>query len=339
MKPVDPFEFPPEQMAAYKRARRLEYFTLVYIGSAALFLYLTMGNSQAMRTSWLEDMISLVPALAFLITTRVARLPARSGFPYGFHSAISIGHLTASLALLVMGLFLLGEAVLTLATGERPSIGGFTIFGHTVWAGWPMLAALAYTGIPSFFLGRAKARLAPQINDKILHADADMMKADWMFECATAIGVVGIGFGFWWMDGAAAAIVSANIVRDGIVNLSAAVADLIDEAPRKTTDRTQVEPVPQELARYLESFPWVEKAEVRMRDEGHVLVGEAFIVPRRTDDLVDKIADLTEKAKSYHWRIRDLVVMPVTHAELSGIDKGMKSNSAPHAGLDPATFR
>lgn len=61
------------------------------------------------------------------------------------------------------------------------------------------------------------------------------------------------------------------------------------------------------------------------RDEGHVLVA--------------KIADLTEKAKSYHWRIRDLVVMPVTHAELSGIDKDMKSNSAPHAGLDPATFR
>jgi hypothetical protein len=40
-----------------------------------------------------------------------------------------------------------------LIANERTTIGGMTLFGHTLWAGWPMLVAVAYTAIPSIFLG------------------------------------------------------------------------------------------------------------------------------------------------------------------------------------------
>ena len=72
-----------------------------------------------------------------------------------------------------------------------------------------MLAAIAYSAVPSVLLGRAKLRLAPKIHDKVLLADADMMRADWMAEAATAVGGVGAGFGLWWLDPLAAALVSA----------------------------------------------------------------------------------------------------------------------------------
>jgi divalent metal cation (Fe/Co/Zn/Cd) transporter len=316
MRRVERIEFPPQQQEAFRKARRLELISVAYISSAALLLYFTMGSSQAMRTSWMDDMISLVPPTAFLVCSRLATRKATAAFPYGMHSSVSIGYLTASLALLTMGALLLAEAAIKLFSGERTSIGGYTLLGTTVWAGWPMLVALAYTGVPSFFLGRAKLRLAPTIHDKILYADAEMMRADWMVEVATAVGVIFTGLGLWWMDALAAGLVSLDILRDGARNTLAAVTDLIDETPKRTTDRSQLEPLPGELARYVESLDWVEKAEVRMREEGHVFFGEIFVVPRSRcalsgEALSARVGELADEAKAFNWRVHDVTVMPI----------------------------
>lgn len=312
MKPIEPLEFPAEQRAACQAARRLEWLTVLYLLSTTALLYLVMGSSQAMRTSFFEEIVSFVPPLAFLASLHFAtRTPSRR-YPYGLHGAVGIGYLTAALALLAMGLFLLVEALHKLAFAERTTIGGFEIFGTTIWAGWPMLAVLAYTGVPSFFLGRAKLKLASVIHDKVLYADAQMNRADWMAESAAAVGVIGTGFGLWWMDAAAAAVVSLDIIRDGYRNLKISVQDLIEEAPKGIAEDDRLDPLPAELARYIESFPWVEKADVRLREDGHVLLGEAFVVPRSERDLVANVAELAEKARAFNWRIQELVVMPVT---------------------------
>lgn len=311
MKAHEPVEFPPEVERVYQRARKLEWITLVYISSAACFLYLTMGSSQAMRTSFYEDVISLVPAIAFLVGTSIARRRPNPDFPYGRHRATSIAHLTAALALCMMGGFLLFEAGMKYLTGERATIGGFNLFGTMVWGGWPMLAALVYTGVPSVILGRMKQKLAPKMHDKVLFADAKMMKADWMAESATAVGVVGTGFGLWWLDPLAAAIVSADILKDGLGTLKTAVADLMDRRPEKA-DKSDYERLPEEIEDLFGGYDWVESVRVRMRDEGHILLGEAFLVPREgTPDLVGKIAQATEEAKALDWRVHELLIMPV----------------------------
>jgi len=311
MKNVNLVEFPPEQKAAYRKARRLEYVSVAYIGSAAVFLYLVMGSSQAMRTSWLEDMMSLVPPVAFLVCSRIARTEPSRKYPYGRHSAVSIGYITSALALTAMGAFLLTEAATKLILGERTTIGGYDLFGTTIWAGWPMLVALAYTSVPSYFLGRAKLKLAPLIHDKILYADAKMNRADWMAEVAATVGVIGTGFGIWWADAAAAGLVSLDILRDGLRNIGAAVTDLMDETP-KVTEGDGLNPLPEKLQAYIETFDWVERADVRMREEGHVFFGEAFVVPRDERDLVQRIAALSGQAKAFNWRVHDLTVMPVS---------------------------
>jgi divalent metal cation (Fe/Co/Zn/Cd) transporter len=316
MKRVRRIEFPEEQEAAFAKARRLEWLSIAYLVSAALFLFFVMGSSQAMRTSWLEDMISIVPPVAFLISSRLATRAATREYPYGMHASVSVGYLTSALAIFAMGAFLLIEAALKLFHQERTTIGGFDLFGMTIWAGWPMLLALAYTGIPSFFLGRAKKKLAPVIHDKALYADAEMNRADWMAESAAAAGVLGAGFGYWWADPVAAGLVSLDIVRDGLTNLRAAVNDLIDETPRRTTDRSKLEPLPEQVAEQLEKLPWVERADVRMREEGHVFFGEAFVVPKTTENIVRDIAEAARKASAINWRVHDLTIMPVDAADL-----------------------
>ncbi|HEV7253465.1 MAG TPA: cation transporter [Mesorhizobium sp.] len=311
MRPIDQFEFPEDVEKTYRKARRIEWITLGYISSAAVLLYLTMGSSQAMRTSFYEDVISLVPAAAFLVGTAVARRSPSATYPYGTHRATSIAHLVAAVALTAMGLFLLYEAVSMVLAGEKPTIGGIVLFDTVIWAGWPMLGALIYTGVPSVILGRMKLKLAPELHDKVLHADADMMKADWMAESATAIGVIGTGFGFWWLDPLAAALVSADILKDGGKNLWTAVADLIDRKPRRSDD-SDWEHLPEEVKNLLLGMDWVEAAEVRMRDSGHIFVGDAFVVPKPgTEDLLSKLAQAVEEAKALDWRVHELVIMPV----------------------------
>jgi divalent metal cation (Fe/Co/Zn/Cd) transporter len=303
-------EFPPEQQAICDRARRLEWWSLAYTASAASLMYVTMGTSQAMRTNFFDDVISMVPAIAFLLAMKIAVLAPRPRFPYGFHTAVSIGYLTASLALLAMGSFLLIEAAVKLIADERTTIGGMTLFGQTVWAGWPMLLALVYGSVPTFFLGRAKLALAPRIHDKILFADAQMMKADWMAGTATAFGVLGVGLGYWWADPVAAALVSLGILHDGAINVANAVTDLMKERPKKT-DGSGLEPLPEELEKRLQEVDWVQAAEVRLREDGHVFFGEAYIVPRGGRAAVDQIARAVDHATSLNWRLHDVTVMLV----------------------------
>lgn len=312
MKAQDPAEFPPEIESCYRKARRLEWFTLVYVSSAAFFIFMTMGSSQAMRTTFFDDVISLTPAIAFLIGTAIARRGAHPDFPYGRHRATSIAHLTAALSLVMMGGFLLFEAVMKYMTGERATIGGFNLFGSMLWGGWPMLAALAYSCIPSVILGRMKADLAPKLHDKVLFTDAQMMKADWMTAVASAVGVVGLGFGLWWLDPLAAALVSADILKDGLGTLKTAISDLSNRRPEKA-DKSAFEQVPEDIAAHLRALSWVEDVAVRMRDEGHVLMGEAFIVVKAaTPQLVEKLERAGDEAKALDWRVQELVLVPVS---------------------------
>ena len=53
-----------------------------------------------------------------------------------------------------------------------------------------------------------------------------------------------------------------------------AIPDLIDETPKRTTERRQLEPLPSQLACHVETLDWVENTEVGMRGEGDVFFGE-----------------------------------------------------------------
>lgn len=311
MKAGPAFEFPREQQQALQKARRLEWWTLAYLISVAILLYFVLGSSQAMKTAWMEDLLSIIPPVVFLVASRIAVWPPNERFPYGYHRVVSIAFLCASLALVVMGCWLLTDALIKLATVEHPTIGGITVFGRTIWLGWLMLPALAWSGIPAVWLGRAKLPLARKIHDKVLFADASMNKADWMTALAAFIGVIGIGLGYWWTDAVAAAVISLGILHDGYRNLREVVTNLMDEVP-KTVARDEIDALPGKVEAYLRQLPWVRDAEVRMREEGHVYFGEGFLVPAETQDLVNKLQQATLDCAALDWRIHDFVLVPVT---------------------------
>lgn len=229
--PADDEHLPDEISRAVKKAVRLEWATLGVLSVTVVLVFLVMGNSQAMKTAWIEDMLSMVPPIAFLIGVRVTRKPANAKHPFGYHRAIGIAHLVAGTALFVMGGYLIVDALIKLITVEHPTIGGINLFGHTIWLGWLMILVLLVTGIPPVILGRMKLKLAEPLHNKVLYADADMNKADWMTSFAAIVGIAGIGLGLWWADAAAAIVIATSIVKDGATNLSAAVSGLMDARP------------------------------------------------------------------------------------------------------------
>ncbi|WP_040351553.1 cation diffusion facilitator family transporter [Blastopirellula marina] len=311
--PLSPaLEFPPQQDQALRKARRLERLTIAYLASVVVVMFFSMGASQAMKTAWMEDMLGFIPPLVFLIATRIAIWPPNKRFPYGYHRVISIAFLCASLALFTMGAWLLVDAVYKLIVAEHPTIGGVQIFGRTIWLGWLMIPALLYSSLPSMWLGRAKLPLAKTMHDKVLFADAAMNRADWQTALAAIAGIVGVGFGFWWADAAAAGLISFSVLYDGYRNLREVITNLMDEAPKKVGE-DNTDPLPQQLESLLLSRDWIVAASVRMREQGHVYFGEALIVvaPNFVGDLPQSLSELTDEATRYDWRIHDLVIAPV----------------------------
>lgn len=314
-------ELPPDKHDIHSKAVKLEWLTIAYLISAVFFIYLTLGSSQAMKTAWFEDMLSLIPPIAFLVAARYRHRPASEEFPYGYHRSVSIAYLCAALSLFAMGLFLLYDSIMALISFEHPSIGTVQLFGHQIWLGWLMLLALLYSAIPAAIIGRKKLPLARELHDKVLYGDATMNKADWLTAGAAMVGVLGIGVGLWWADAVAAAFISLDILHDGLKNLKAVVADLMDSRPT-TVDDKATDPLPARAETELEKLRWVRSATARFREEGHIYNGEIFIIPTSDDGLTAKLGEAQEALKKIDWRIGDVVLVPIQNESSLGWRQG-----------------
>lgn len=308
------FHFPRRRWEQRKQAKKLAWISIALLVSTALVMYLTLGQSEAMKTAWIEDLLGLIPPIVLLIALRIEIRDPNPRFPFGYFRVVSIAFLVTAAVLTLTGLWLLYDAITKLIAGERPPIGTVTLFGRQLWLGWGMIAALLYSIAVIVLLGIKKRPVAEELHDKALDADADMNKADWMSEGAAVIGILLVGYGKWWGDAVAAAFISVNIIRDGFRNLREVVADLMDETP---TELGGVEPedLPVRLARAAEERKWVKQAAVRLREQGHVLNGEVFVVPRADNVRVDEIEEISTGLTKMDWRIYNLTVMPVSGLE------------------------
>lgn len=302
---------PEKQGELLRKAVRLEWITIGVLVVTIALVGIVSGQSQAMKAAWYEDLLSLLPPIAFLVATRIIRRNPDAKHPYGHHRAIGVGHVVAGSALLAMGSFLLISSAIGLFNQEKPPIGTVVLFGHSIWLGWLMVAVMALSVIGPVILGRMKLKLAEPLQDKVLYADADMNKADWMTGVATIVGVLGVGLGIWWTDAVAAIVVSFSIVADGISNLRTAIRDLTDARP--TDLDGNVHPILDTAVDAVKGVDWVHDAAARFRDLGHVLHVEVFVVPRPGRKVgVSKLREIETLLEDLDFQLHDIVVVPTT---------------------------
>lgn len=302
---------PEKQKKVLARAVRLQWFSIVYMVVTIAMVAAVSGQSQAMKAAWLEDSMSLLPPIAFLVASRRIRRGSSREFPYGHHRSIGVAHIVSAAALLGMGAFLVIDSVMTLVKVERPPVGLTVLFGHGIWAGWLMIAVMVGTNILPIFLGLKKMKLAEPLHDKVLFADADMNKANWTSALATVIGILGIGVGLWWADAAAAIAVSISILHDGVKNLRAAVRGLTDGQAR-TFDEKEPHPLTARVEQAARDAAWVADAVGRVRDEGHVFHVEMFVVAADGEAVTGRrCEELRAELRDVDWKIHDVVIAPV----------------------------
>jgi divalent metal cation (Fe/Co/Zn/Cd) transporter len=94
---------PEAQRQALARARRIQGVWLFALGTITVAVYFSLGNSQAMKTAWIEDLLSFVPPIAFLIASWIEGWAPNDRFPFGFIRVTSIAYLVSAVALAGVG--------------------------------------------------------------------------------------------------------------------------------------------------------------------------------------------------------------------------------------------
>lgn len=289
---------PSEIAADLQHAERLERWTLFWMATVVLVMGAAMGSSQAMRTALIEDVLSLLPAIVFLVAARFERKDPNRKFPFGYFRANSLAFLIAATALVSVGAFLFFHSAMSLLRTEHPTIPPVHVFGYNVWLGWLMIAALLYSIIVPVILGRLKEPVAKRLYDKVLHTDALMQKADWSTGLAGVAGIMGIAFGLWWADALAALFISFEILRDGFRQIGVATAELVDGTPRQL-DSDEIAEDAQALEQFLrEYFP---EAEVRLRETGRYII--AHLEGVRPPDPMPSLRSFWPGSDDSAWRL------------------------------------
>jgi len=309
------FEFPPEQAHLRDRARRYAWRSIVLVILSGIVLFITTGRSQTMKTAWITDVLSIVPSAALIVALRRELQPPNERYPYGHFRVISICFLLTATVLLSMGVWLFGESALKLVRQERPPIGAMVLFGRPIWAGWIMIAALAYSMFTGMYVGRIKQPLAEKLHSKAIEAESATNRNEWMSEGAAIAGLLLVGLGMWWADAAAAAIISLQIVHEGWQSLLQVVGDLMDEAPTKLGTH-DLEELPGRVKAAIERLDWVREAAVRLREHGHLVTGEVFVVPHSDAGLVGEIESAARDLDKIDWRLHSVTIMPVSRVDL-----------------------
>lgn len=306
---ISSFEPDEEQKAALHKAKVLEWLTLAALATIIALMAWAMGGSQSMKTAWIEDMLSLIPPSAYLLSSHFRQKPPNVKFPFGYHRATLIAFLTAAVALTGVGILTLLDAILTLIHQEHPSVGGREIMGRFIWSGWIMIAVLIYSAILPVILGHLKHKVAHKLHDKTLLTDAAINRADWMTAVAGCLGVLGIGVGWWWADAVAAAVISLDIIADGWKHLNGAVSDLMDRTPTKVDDESQHHPLVEKMIGDLKDLEGCEEAQVRLRDFGLYLTGAAFLTASRHTDHTALYQRASELLTDYDPELHDCLVV------------------------------
>lgn len=298
-------KLPPAVRETLKQAERLEWWNIFWTVTIIIVMGLVLGQSQTMKTAWIEDTLGLVPPIAFLIAARMERRGKRSHkFPFGFERVNGLGFFLAAVALAATGALLLWDSAMTLVAAEHATVGSVRLFGHDIWLGWLMIGAQIYAMIPPMIIGRKELPLAEKLADKLLHTDALMNKANWMTGAAGIAGIVGLGLGWWWADSLAAAFISFDILHDGFKAIRSSTAELVDGTPRALAS-AKISEEAEALETALKArYP---DATISLRETGRLIRAEVHgCLP---DEPIDLDAHWPGK-KRRSWRLTQVAFVP-----------------------------
>ncbi len=148
----------------------------------------------------LTDSASNVVAL---VGVSIARRPPDTDHPYGHRKYETMASLGILIFLIVVLVQVLAAAYDRLVNGGVPRV-----FPEGI-------GVMAVTLVVNLFVVRYELREARRLNSEVLHADAMHTRSDVLTSATVLAALVGVWFGYPWLDPLAALVVAAVIGRAG----------------------------------------------------------------------------------------------------------------------------
>ncbi len=185
----------------------LKYWAYWITGSVALF------------SDALESTVNVATALVTFIAIRVAAIPEDENHPYGHHTAELMSATFEGALIIIAAFVILWQAYLALMTPLPLT---------EVREGLAInLIAGIINGIWCYYLLREGQKL----HSPALVADGKHLLTDVYSSLGVIAGIaLAAWFGIWWLDGALAILVAANILWSGYHVVQTSLSGLMDEA-------------------------------------------------------------------------------------------------------------
>ncbi|MFD1707648.1 cation diffusion facilitator family transporter [Siminovitchia sediminis] len=184
--------------------------------SAVKLVIADLSDSTALKADGLNNATDIVASIAVLIGLRLSQKPADHNHPYGHWKAETIAAMIASFIMMVVGLQVLYDAVISVFESNQQS--------PDLISAW---TAIFSAGI-MYLVFRYNNRLGKKINSQAVTAAAKDNLSDALVSVGTAIGIIGSQFGLPWLDPVTALVVGLLICKTAWGIFRDASMDLTD---------------------------------------------------------------------------------------------------------------
>lgn len=205
----------------YKEGQKVSIISLAANISLAV-VKIVVGfffSSKALIADGFHSVSDVISTLIILTSMKISKAPPDQDHPYGHGKAESIATIILGLILILTGIFLIKDAVMTIINNQISVPGTLVLW----------VAGLSI--LIKELLYRYTVKVGRKINSKGLIADAHHHRSDALSSIAALIGTAGARLGYPILDPVAGLVVSALIIKVGIEILLDAVDDLMDAVP------------------------------------------------------------------------------------------------------------
>jgi cation diffusion facilitator family transporter len=207
----------------------------VALGSIAASVGLTVAKtvvglatgSLAILSEAGHSLIDVAATVMTYFAVRISGKPADDEHHYGHGKVESIAALAETALLFVLSGIVIWAALVRLLSAKEHDVEA------TRWAFFVIIVSI----IVDFLRARMLSRVATQTSSEALEADALHFGSDLWSSIAVLLGLVGVAFGFKWVDSAAAMIVALFVCLAGWRLGNRTINTLTDTAPAGAADR------------------------------------------------------------------------------------------------------
>mgnify|MGYP006279492581 FL=1 len=205
----------------YKQGKKVSIISLVANILLAILKVIVgfVFSSKALIADGFHSISDVVSTVIILMSMRISKTPPDQDHPYGHGKAESIATIILGLILIITGVFLIKDAVISIINNQIAVPGTLVLW----------VSALSI--LVKELLYRYTVKIGKEINSKGLIADAHHHRSDALSSVAALIGAAGARLGYPILDPVAGLVVSSLIIKVGVEILLDAIDDLMDAVP------------------------------------------------------------------------------------------------------------